>query len=140
MFAILNDVFAFFIKSPIDNAVKEVQGKPTDVTNLSKIFTGAILCYIALTILMYFTLSFDYFSTFTVGACVYAISESSNYATFDKWPIYMILLQTLVGGIYFVVIKAAYRLIITFKPFDTILSSNIPSNGNRSNRRNASLT
>ena len=109
MFLILNDLFAWVISDFTNNTVASVQGKPTDISNMPKVISGGVYCYILLTILMYFTLSLNYTSTFFLGFCVFGFHQGNNYATFDQWPVSMVVLDTLWGGVYFVLVKGAYR-------------------------------
>ena len=52
---------------------------------------GVILCYIALIILLNYFLLDDEKRTvkdaFLLGFLVYAIYDTTNYTTFDKWPV-----------------------------------------------------
>jgi len=58
---------------------------------------------------MYLTLDWNYSKTFLFGACIYAVYEGTNYAIFQNWPLAMVLLDTLWGGVLFVLVKASYR-------------------------------
>ncbi len=74
-------------------------------------FVGAFICYIALTFLLfYFILSKKrkIIDAFLLGIAVYAVYESTNYATFTKWPIYMLVVDTLWGGVLFAITAKIY--------------------------------
>ena len=64
---------------------------------------GAILCYIALLILLNYFLLDDKNKTikdaFLLGFLVYAIYDTTNYTTFDKWPIKLMIMDCIWGGI-----------------------------------------
>jgi uncharacterized membrane protein len=65
---------------------------------------GAILCYIFLVFLLYYFIlskKRKILDAFLLGVCVYGVYETTNYATLSKWPIYMVIVDTLWGGILF---------------------------------------
>ena len=103
-FVALDALFFWVNQTFLDKVIRSVQGKPTNVR-----VAGALLCYVALTLLMYFTLSLDYLKTFGLGAGVYAVYEGTNYAIFEKWPASMVLIDTVWGGVLFVLVKGLYR-------------------------------
>ena len=72
---------------------------------------GAALCYIALTFLLYYFIlskKRKILDAFLLGLAVYAVYETTNYATFTKWPIYMLVVDTLWGGILFAITAKIY--------------------------------
>ena len=74
-------------------------------------FVGAALCYIALTFLLYYFIlskKRKILDAFLLGLAVYAVYETTNYATFTKWPIYMLIVDTLWGGILFAITAKIY--------------------------------
>ena len=109
-FVALDALFFWVNQTFLDKIIRSVQGKPVNVKLL-----GALVCYVALTLLMYFTLSLDYVKTFGLGAGVYAVYEGTNYAIFEKWPLQMVALDTIWGGLLFVLVKAIYRSIRQLK-------------------------
>ena len=74
-------------------------------------FIGAALCYIFLVFtLYYFILSKkkSILDAFILGICIYGIYDTTNYATFKDWPIYMVIIDILWGGILFSLTTAIY--------------------------------
>ena len=72
---------------------------------------GVILCYVFLVfILYYFILSQkkSIMDAFLLGISVYGIYETTNYATLKNWPIYLLLIDTLWGGILFALTSVIY--------------------------------
>ena len=67
--------------------------------------SGAILCYIVLLFSLNFFILHDKKKTiidaFILGFVIYAVYETTNYATFTEWPIKMIIMDTLWGGVLF---------------------------------------
>lgn len=98
---ILFDLLFFYVnQSFLNKTIRAVQGKNARIRYL-----GAVLCYLALTFLLYTHLHLDTIRTFCLGASVYAVYEGTNYAIFDQWPASMVLLDTLWGGVLFVAVQ-----------------------------------
>ena len=105
---ILFDLFFFWVNQTfLDKTVRAIQHKPITLK-----YSGAILCYVALTLILYRTLSLSYLDTFALGVAIYAVYEGTNYAIFDNWPIKMVIMDTLWGGILFVLVKFCYTWIL----------------------------
>jgi uncharacterized membrane protein len=104
---ILFDLLFFYVnRSFLNNTIRNVQGKSPRIR-----YAGAVLCYLALTFLLYTHLHLDSIRTFCLGASVYAVYEGTNYAIFDQWPASMVLLDTLWGGLLFLLVKQASTII-----------------------------
>ena len=76
---------------------------------------GGILCYFLLSFtLYYFILSKKNkaFDAFILGMCVYGVYETTTYATFKNWPIRMLILDTLWGGLLFALTTIIYYRIV----------------------------
>ena len=74
-------------------------------------FIGAILCYIFLVfVLYYFILSKKrkILDAFLLGVCIYGVYETTQYSTLSKWPLYMVVTDTLWGGILFSITAKIY--------------------------------
>ena len=74
-------------------------------------FLGAALCYIALTFLLYYFIlskKKKILDAFLLGLAVYAVYETTNYATFSKWPLQLVIMDTLWGGILFAITTKIY--------------------------------
>lgn len=65
---------------------------------------GAILCYLALVFgINYFIIQpkKSVFDAFILGVVIYAVYETTNYATLKKWSESMVIMDSLWGGILF---------------------------------------
>jgi len=100
LFVLLDMLFFWVNRSFLDKTIRSVQHKPPQVR-----WAGALLCYTALTAILYHSLRLSYAKTFGLGASIYAVYEGTNYAIFQDWPATMVVLDTLWGGILFVSIK-----------------------------------
>ena len=95
------DLLFFWVNdSFLQKTIRSVQGKPPKVRVL-----GALICYIALTGILYSSRKLNYKDTFLLGLGIYAVYEGTNYAIFQAWPLQMVILDTLWGGTLFVLVK-----------------------------------
>lgn len=102
---ILLDLLFFWVNQPfLQKTIRGVQGKSSNVRWL-----GALICYVALTAILY-NFRASYLRTFLLGTSIYAVYEGTNYAIFQAWPLKMVILDTLWGGILFVLVKYFVRL------------------------------
>jgi uncharacterized membrane protein len=103
---ILLDLLFFWVNQALlQKTIRNVQGKPVQIRIL-----GALICYLALTAILYSTRKFTYQQTFLLGMGIYAVYEGTNYAIFQAWPLQMVILDTLWGGILFVLVKYFIKL------------------------------
>lgn len=95
------DLLFFWVNQTfLQNTIRAVQGKPVQIRIL-----GALLCYVALTGILYSARKLNYRDTFLLGSGIYAVYEGTNYAIFQNWPLQMVILDTLWGGTLFVLVK-----------------------------------
>ena len=105
LFILYDAIFFWVNQTFLNQTIQKVQHAPVRVQPF-----GALLCYLALTLLMTLTLDWNYSKTFLLGASIYAVYEGTNYAIFQHWPLAMVMLDTIWGGILFVLVKASYRM------------------------------
>ena len=112
------DVFFFFYTGTMFMAqIKAVQGTPL-TPSFDKIFS-AIACYLSLLCLFYFFIldnnqSFfeKMWRAFLLGFFVYAVFETTNKTIFNDWSLRTVIIDTLWGGILFLLTFMIYTLII----------------------------
>ena len=67
-------------------------------------WTAAVLCYTAIIAgVVYFSNTTSVLNTALIGLLAYGIYELTNAAVFSDWPWWMVLVDTLWGGILFLV-------------------------------------
>jgi uncharacterized membrane protein len=103
LFVFFDMIFFWVNRSFLDKTIRGIQHKSPRIR-----YAGALLCYSALTYLLYSHLSLSYLKTFALGAGVYAVYEGTNYAIFSDWPATMVVLDTVWGGLLFVLVKFVY--------------------------------
>lgn len=89
-----------------NKAVMKLQG-----TKLQIKYIPAILCYLLLIFVLHrFIISKNGkpLEAFILGASIYGVYELTNYATLNNWPLEMVLLDTVWGGILFALTTLFY--------------------------------
>ena len=79
--------------------IASVQGSPMTIR-----IAGAVLCYVALTFVLYWFIIREkrtVLDAFLLGLSIYAVYETTSYATLKKWNTTIALIDTLWGGILF---------------------------------------
>ena len=90
---------ALFAESIFEKQISSIQGSPLRIN-----MYGAILCYIVLVFgINYFILSANksVLDAFILGIVIYAVYETTNLALFKKWSPYIVVLDTIWGGVLF---------------------------------------
>lgn len=106
---IADGVYFMFVKNLFDIQIRAVQGTSINV-NLLAFF----LCYIFIAIVIYYFIireNNSIFNAFLLGLCIYAIYELTNKALFNKWKWSTVILDSLWGGILFMLVTKIYKVI-----------------------------
>ena len=92
-------IYLYLFKGYFANQVKNVQGTPLKMN-----FLATAICYIFL------ILGLNYFiikprrsvqDAFLLGLVIYGVSETTNWALFEKWSSITVIIDTLWGGVLF---------------------------------------
>jgi uncharacterized membrane protein len=87
------------MKSWFSNQILKIQG-----SSLQPNLVGAILCYISLTIGLYYFIIKDrrsIFDAFLLGIVIYSVYDLTNLALFRKWSPITVIIDSLWGGVLF---------------------------------------
>ena len=87
--------------------VKNIQGQPLKVKNVPAFFA-----YLFLVIGFYYFIILQkksYLDAFILGIVIYGVYEGTSFAIFNKWNWTTFFLDTLWGGILFVLTLAVYN-------------------------------
>ena len=101
-FLFLDLVFFWVNQTFLTRTLVSVQGFKPKVRYLSAFF-----CYVALTFLMYYFIikpKRGLIDAFLLGLGVYAVYETTNYALFKNWPLQMVIMDVLWGGVLFFIV------------------------------------
>ena len=78
---------------------KEIQGSKLELK-----IPSAALCYVFIVFSIYyfgFVLNIGLLNMFILGFIIYGIYELTNHATIKNWPLFMVIVDTLWGGILY---------------------------------------
>ena len=95
---LLDVLFLYFQQSTFLKYLNQIQ------SNTKLKYTGIIICYLFLLFaLNYFIIipNKSVLDAFVLGLCIYGVYEGTTYATLNKWPIHLLVQDTLWGGILF---------------------------------------
>jgi uncharacterized membrane protein len=97
-FLFLDGLFLWFQSSVFTKQLQLIQGETK-----MKLF-GVVFCYIFLLFALNYFILFpkkSILDAFLLGICIYGVYEGTTYATLNKWPLSLLLIDTLWGGILF---------------------------------------
>ena len=106
---ILDIPFVVLILNIYRKLIKDIQG-----TTLKPKLLGAIIAYSIMPIALYYLIvkpKRNYTDAFLLGVVIYAVYGATNYALFDKWNIYLVIGESLWGGILFTLSYYLYNII-----------------------------
>ncbi len=102
---IIDFVYLSLISSKFKEQILDIQK-----TEMTLRLLPTIVCYIALVFaLYYFVLNTDLskekkiLNAFLLGLCIYAVYETTNYATIQNWKLDIVLIDTIWGGLLFAI-------------------------------------
>lgn len=101
-FLVLDLIFFWVNHAFLSKTIVSVQGSRPNVRYISAFF-----CYVALTFLMYYFILLpkrSLMDAFLLGVGVYTVYETTNYSLFKNWPLKMVVLDILWGGILFLIV------------------------------------
>jgi uncharacterized membrane protein len=101
-FLVLDLIFFWVNQTFLTKTLVSVQGFKPNVR-----YVRAFFCYVALTFLMYYFIILPKRSltdAFLLGIGVYTVYETTNYALFKNWPLKMVVMDILWGGILFFIV------------------------------------
>ena len=96
----LDAIYIFSHKNYFSVVFKNIQKSKLNIRIESVILCYVILCFSV----NYFLLADDKKTikdAFLFGFCLYSVYELTNYATLDNWPIYMVIADSIWGGVLF---------------------------------------
>ncbi len=97
----IDSIYLYLIKDIFSKQIVLIQGSAINFN-----IYGAILCYIALVGgLNYFIIgpNKSVFDAFILGVVIYGVYETTNLTLLKKWSPYIVVMDTLWGGILFAV-------------------------------------
>jgi len=99
VFITIDFIYLNVMKGYLNKQIEDIQGSKIEMN-----FLGVGLCYIFLIYgLNYFIIKprKSVNEAFLLGLVIYGVYETTNYATFKKWSIITLIMDTLWGGLLF---------------------------------------
>ena len=103
----LDSIYFFFVQASMINMISSIQKTPMKVNMFY-----FVLCYLFLTFAIYYFIIKERKPTidaFLLGLTVYAIYELTNASIFTKWKNWVILVDSIWGGVLFSLVTIIYR-------------------------------
>ena len=96
---LFDSIYLNLISNIFNEQIKKIQG-----TNIKMNYNGAIIAYIFLILGLYYFIikpNRSIKDAFLLGLVIYGVYEGTNYALFNNWSEYIVIIDTLWGGILF---------------------------------------
>lgn len=106
---IIDFIYLKLLGSWFNNVISSIQGKGIELDIIA-----VILCYLFIIfVLKYFVINknFTYIESFSLGLSIYGIYEMTNKAILENWDWISVGIDTIWGGILFVLSTYLYNLI-----------------------------
>lgn len=97
------------ISNAFNNIIYKIQNSKMEIR-----FLGVLLCYISLVFSLYYFIikkNGTIFDAFLLGFFIYAVFETTNYALLKNWPFYIMVVDTIWGGILFALTTYLFNLL-----------------------------
>lgn len=106
---LIDSIYLNVFKSYFSNQVKNIQHSPMEIN-----IPAVMLCY------LFIIIGFNYFvlgtnmslsDSFLLGLVIYGIYETTNWAIFKNWGLFSVIVDTLWGGLLFLITNWCMKLI-----------------------------
>lgn len=107
---LIDSIYLTLMKDYFNNQIKQVQGSPIQMN-----LYGTILCYILLIFGLYYFIIKDnrtLLDAFILGIVIYGVYELTTIALLKNWNVKTVIIDTLWGGILFVLTTYFVRFFI----------------------------
>lgn len=97
------------ISNAFNNIIYKIQNSKMEIR-----FLGVLLCYISLVFSLYYFIikkNGTILDAFLLGFFIYAVFETTTYAILKKWPFYIMVIDTIWGGILFALTTYLFNLL-----------------------------
>lgn len=116
IFTLIDSVFLYLMSGKFQKMIKNIQGSELKMSLLP-----TFLCYVFLILSLYYFIvskKESLTSAFLLGLSIYGVFETTNLAIFKKWDPIIGLIDTVWGGILFLL---TYYIYIVYNGKSTIL-------------------
>ena len=108
--AILDFIFLSSISTFFKNMIYNIQK-----INFKPRLLSAFLCYLIIIFALYYFIILkngNILDAFILGFCIYSIFELTNYTFLKNWSIYLVIMDSLWGGLLFATTIYIYKKLI----------------------------
>lgn len=105
----IDSIYLNGIKDYFNAQIKSVQGSQIQIN-----FLGAVLCYVLLSVGLYYFIVDQNKSikdAFLLGIVIYGVYETTNYTLFRNWSMKTVFIDTLWGGLLFAMTTYIIRVL-----------------------------
>jgi len=109
IFVLIDSLYLKLVSSVFNKQIKLIQG-----TKIKLDIPSTILCYLFLTLGFYYFLinkKSNKLDAFLLGLFIYGVYETTNKAILKDWKWETVILDTIWGGILFLLVKTIYEKI-----------------------------
>jgi uncharacterized membrane protein len=112
-FLILDGIYFTVNSKFLSDSIKAVQKMPIRIK-----YSGVVLTYAFMVAILYYFIirpNRSAMDAFYLGVGVYGVYELTNYATLTNWPIMLVIIDTLWGGILFASAACMVKYVVNKK-------------------------
>lgn len=98
---LLDSLYIYHISTPFKNMIENIQQSKLKINLI-----GLVLCYIFLCVCIYYFVwkkKLSFIESFALGFIIYAVFDSTNYTLFKDWNLYLSIIDSIWGGILFLI-------------------------------------
>jgi uncharacterized membrane protein len=109
-FVVLDTIYFSLMYRFMNETIEKLQRKPLAIR-----YSSALVCYLAMTtLLVYFIVvkNNTIRESFFLGFLVYLIYETTNYAILRDWPISLVFIDSIWGGILFMLVAMINKIFV----------------------------
>ena len=95
---IIDSAYLYVMGPIVGKHIRMIQGSTMSIN-----MYGAALAYLCMTLSLTYFINNSVKDAFILGILIYGVYEGTNWATFRQWPAFVVIVDTLWGGILFAI-------------------------------------
>jgi uncharacterized membrane protein len=95
---IIDSTYLYVMGPIVAKHIRMIQGSTVSIN-----MYGAALAYVCMALSLTYFVNNSVKDAFILGVLIYGVYEGTNWATFRQWPAFVVVLDTLWGGILFAI-------------------------------------
>ena len=109
-FLLLDTLYFSMMYRYMNNTIEKLQRKPMMIR-----YSSALVCYLAMTVLFVYFIVLQKRTireAFFLGFLVYLIYETTNFAILKDWPLTLVWIDSIWGGILFMIVAFINKIFV----------------------------